>query len=120
MHLGTGIWEANGEYLIQEKAIRIRELIAYREDVWKKVISRIADGGSSGFGLPLKIMEELRLGRYSRTGMDRAMEQMLLSIGVPMWYIGHMQKVVYAFPKSHCIAGTLTELRIAWYNKNTL
>ena len=119
LYHGTCVWEGNGDELVLSGVAKFRELPAFREDVWKAVLSKIKQGGSAGFGFPLKVMEDVRLGRYERNGMGMDVEQLLLQLGIQRWYIEHLKKICYLFPKAHCISFLENDLRMAWYEKNT-
>lgn len=110
----TDVWQDNGEELIRSEIAGIRELVAFREDIWKMIVDRASPKALSGTGLPTKIMDNVRLGRYQRDGMPNEVERLLRQLDVPEWYIGHIAKICYVFPKSHCISYLIRDLKLAW------
>lgn len=107
---GTGIWQNNGEELIKNGTAKLTDLAAFREDVWNYILGKMTPLNSSGIGFPLKVMDHVRLGRYAKNGMDEETRRILLELGVPAWYIDHICKINYQFPKGHTTAHIITSL----------
>ena len=107
---GTGIWENNGEALARDGKAHLCDLAAFREDVWHQVLSRMTPQNGSGIGFPLKVMNNVRMGRYARMGMDAETRRALEELGVPSWYLEHISRIRYQFPKGHTAAYVISEL----------
>ncbi len=56
-------------------------------------------------------MEDVRKGR----GLKPEYEEMMISKGVPEWYIASCKKIKYMFPKAHAAAYVIDALRLGWY-----
>lgn len=114
----TDAWQGNGDELVRSGIADVRELAAFREDVWDMIIARVSPQALSGTGLPAKIMDDVRLGRYRRNGMSDEVRSLLRRLDIPEWYIGHISKIVYVFPKSHCVSFLMRDLKLAWYQEH--
>lgn len=66
-------------------------------------------------GQVFDIRENVRMGRYARTGMPEETERLLLDCEVPGWYVESMKKIKYLFPKTNLITQAKRELLI--YNQ---
>lgn len=108
---GTDVWTGNArDYMLGLKPgvepIPFQDLIGCRDDIMVYLISK---------GLPaveaFKIMESVRKGR----GVSPEQEKLMLSHGVPNWYIDSCKLIKYMFPKAHAAAYVIMALRIAWF-----
>ncbi len=103
---GTGVWAGNAQDLIKNGCCTIDNVIGCRDGIMTTLLS---------YNLPKKdafaIMERVRKGR----GMTEEQEQLMLSCGVPDWYIESCRKIQYMFPRAHAVAYTISALRIAWF-----
>lgn len=101
---GTGVWENNGELLYKEE-VPLGELISNREDVYAYLYDKLNEKCCENpTGIVFELKENVRKGRYSRSGMSEETEHLLLSCDVPVWYVESMKKIQYLFPKTHLIA----------------
>jgi len=107
---GSGIWQDNGEHLLESGTAKLEDLAAFREDVWNYVLGKMTPANSSGIGFPFKVMENVRKGLYTKKGMDEETRRILLELGIPEWYIEHICKIQYQFPKGHSAAYIITDL----------
>lgn len=112
---GTGLWDENGEQLMERDDVSFRSIPATREDVWKDVSKALADSGIRDNGLALQVMDKATMGSYSQHGMPQEVEKLLLSIGLPQWYPDYLKKVAYMWPKGHIIAVMIDELKIKYF-----
>lgn len=112
---GTGTWQDNGE-LLYERGMELKNLISCREDVYAflyhKLNGKCCD---NPVGQVFDIRENVRMGRYARTGMPEETERLLLDCEVPEWYVESMKKIKYLFPKTNLITQAKRELLI--YNQ---
>ncbi|KZR59346.1 exonuclease domain-containing protein [Bacillus badius] len=104
---GTGVWINNADKLIKEGK-SIREVIACREDM----LNFLKSNGIE-HNIAFNIVEKVRKGKSITTEE----ENMLLSKGVPQWYIDSMKVIEYLFPKAHATAYVRNAFRLAWYKK---
>lgn len=112
---GTGTWQDNGE-LLYERGMELENLISCREDVYAflyhKLNGKCCD---NPVGQVFDIRENVRMGRYARTGMPEETKRLLLDCEVPEWYVESMKKIKYLFPKTNLIIQAKRELLI--YNQ---
>lgn len=112
--LSTNTWEGNGAELAKSGIASLEQLIAFREDVFHTILRYMPAG--AGAGLPRKLMNEITRGKIGRQGLDDADEAVLMSLGLPQWYIDSIKKIHYLFPKAQC-AQLIQQILIAiWYD----
>lgn len=109
----SGVWEENGQRLLESKTAKLNELIAFREDVFETIRAHMPAG--AGTGLPLQVMQQAYMGRFHRDGMDEVTEHALRGLGIPQWYIDSLGQVLYLFPKAHCVLMEQLVLISTWY-----
>jgi len=112
----TGAWEDNGEKLVQAGVARWKEVIAFSENVYGAVLKKLQAASVTGTGLPLTIMENVRFGRYHSYGMPEEVENTMIQLGFPIWYINSLKGICYLFPKGHAVAYLKTEMRLVWFS----
>jgi transcriptional regulator with XRE-family HTH domain len=110
----TCVWEENAEQLYIDQVIDFPEVPAFREDIWNDIVTRLPAGYSGGIGLATTVMNNARRGKYHSNGLDDDTRRFLLEIGLPDWYPAFLEKILYMFPKSHCIEMLLRSLEEIW------
>ena len=125
---GTGAWLengfgdrhfSNGEQLVKEGRAAFREVPAVREDLWHDISSALNQCGIRDNGLALQVMEAVgKFGKKQFKGRAENLECTILSIGLPEWYPEYLKKVMYLFPKGHCVALLLVDMIYEWYAAN--
>ena len=109
MTCGDGVWENNGEQLLQNNSIR--DLIATRDDVFLALRKHGIDPKTA-----LSVMELVRKGKFCMdTPQKRTITQQLLRAGIPGWYAESMEKIHYLFPKTHATHYAKTAATLAWF-----
>lgn len=117
----TGVWEDNGEQLYIDQIVDFPEIPAFREDIWNDIVTRLPAGFSGGTGLATTVMNNAKFGKYHRKdGLDDDTRRFLLEIGLPGWYPAFLEKILYMFPKSHCIEMLLRSLEEIWLESELL
>lgn len=109
----SGVWELNGQSLLESGTVSLHELIAFREDVFDEILSHMPMGTGTGF--PMQIMRQAAMGRFHRNSMDEATAYALHSLGIPEWYIDSLKQVLYLFSKSHSVLSEQLTLISVWY-----
>jgi len=103
---GTDVWLNNGQELMKEKKLSLKEIISTRDDIMLYLISKgLSDKDA------FNITEKVRKGR----GVNDDEERLMLSYNVPKWYIESCRKIKYMFPKGHAVAYVSMAVRYAFY-----
>ena len=108
---------SNGESLVMQGRASFREIPAFREDVWNDISTALSHNGIQDNGLALQMMEDVRLGNYYHKGMPKEYEAVLESLGLSEWYPEYLKKVMYLFPKGHCVSLMLLDIILEWYSQ---
>ena len=103
---GTCVWNENGELLFR-KGYQIKDLIANRDDVYTMLTEKYDLDSASAFD----IMENVRKGR----GLRELDIVKLKEHNVPDYLMWSMDRIKYAFPKSHSVSYVILALKEAYY-----
>ena len=108
---GTNVWLGNVQDLILSGTATLGEAICTRDDIMLYLISQDMDASMS-----FKIMESVRKGKVAKGAEANwpAWKQNMEEHGVPDWYIGSCEKIMYMFPKAHAAAYVMMAWRVAW------
>ena len=93
---GSYTWDDNGDVLFKEKSIPLKDLIAYREDVYEYM----RDHGITD-EMAYEIAEYVSIGKVSRRGWPEDMSNAMEKADVPNWYLVSCQMIGYLFPRAH-------------------
>ena len=113
-----GTWENNSRDLILQHAIQTDDIIAYRDDVYNTIYSRMLNMGYTETGIANWIAEKIRKGGISQQKDSEETEKILTMLDLPEWYLGALKKVTYLFPKAHGISYVQLALTLMWYKVN--
>lgn len=111
---GTGVWIGNAKELINQ-GIPVRNVIAYRDDVFNHIAQHMLRKGMSNTGYAYKIMEDTRRGVYFRGGVSDEMKKQLKDIEIEDWFIDSIGKIQYLFPKAHGVTYVKLAATLMWY-----
>ena len=92
----TGVWEDNAEILIEKGIVSLKDVIAYREDVFELLLQYGVDRE-----MAYVIADYVRKGIVRKRGWQPEMIQAMNSANVPVWFTESCTKVVYLFPRAH-------------------
>ena len=108
---GTNVWLGNVQDLILSGTATLSEAICTRDDIMLYLISKGMDASQS-----FKIMESVRKGKVAKgaEGNWPSWKASMEEHGVPDWYIGSCEKIMYMFPKAHAAAYVMMAWRVAW------
>lgn len=111
MSHGTGVWLDNGEKLVDEYGIGIKDLIADRDDIFEFLVSKGIDRLKA-----FDISEYVRKGKATRKKADwMEWKKELFQAGVPSWYMESCERIRYLFPRAHSVSYTFMMMRMAWF-----
>lgn len=103
---GTDVYVGNAKSLIKEKGLKLKDVIACRDDIMNYLISKKIDHSIS-----FNIMEDVRKGK----GLKEEYKDIMLRHDIPEWYIESCNKIKYIFPKAHATAYVQHAYKFAWY-----
>ena len=106
MSHGTGVWEHNAEYIIEDNIAGLADVICYREDAMRYLLTKGYDSKKA-----FQISERTRKGR----GLQEEEIAEMRKNQVPEWYIDSCQMIKYAYPKAHCVDYVGQVYKIAYY-----
>lgn len=118
---GTGTWNNNASFLIENKHKRVDEVISNRTDMFNYLVNHGIEKSTA-----FDIVEFIRKGRVNlwTQNQNRYKEMnikwkeyktLLKKHNIPEWYIESAEKIKYMFPKAHAIGCTMNAFRIAWF-----
>ncbi len=114
---GTGVWFDNAKELINQ-GIPVRNVIAYRDDVFNHIEKHMLHKGIANTGYAYKITEDTRRGIYARGGVSDEMRKQLKHIEIEDWFIDSIGKIQYLFPKAHGVTYVKLAATLMWYKIN--
>lgn len=103
---GTDVWTRNAKDLIDSNKVKLKDVIACRDDIMVYLIEKEIDAFKA-----FNIMEKVRKGK----GLTMEEETLMKKHHVPSWYIDSCNLIKYMFPKAHATAYVLMAWRIAWF-----
>ena len=103
---GTDVWNNNAEDLIFQSKATIKEVLAFRDDVFEYLITIGAERANA-----YKIMEKVRKGK----GLY---EDDLKGYKLPNWFYESANKIKYMFPKAHAVSYVKMAMQLAWFKVN--
>lgn len=115
----TNVWRDNAEDAYNDHRLSLREIPAYREDLFGFISAQLYKKGIYDTGLAYEVTEKARQGYYERVGgMDEDTMLALLNLDIDIEYIFFLEKVNYMFPKAHGVAYLREAIRMMFYKNN--
>ena len=103
---GTDAWENNGEYDVEEKNIKLSDIISTRDDI-TIYLEKNGYNREDAF----MISERVRKGM----GLTDEQGEEMLNNGVPEWFIDSCNTVKYLITRAHAASNALLAYRVAYY-----
>ena len=114
----TGAWNHNGDRLVATGIASVRDIPATREDIWNTVSTALIKHNVHDHGLALLIMENARRGLFYSKGISENIRTSMNALELPAWYPEYLERVMYLFPKGHCVAYLLIDALWEWAKEN--
>ena len=112
----TNLWRDNAEILYDNHKMSLREIPAYREELYGMICERLRAEGIYETGLAYEVMERAKLGYYARHGgVDEDTALSLLRIGFDTDFVFLLEKINYMFPKAHGVAYLRDAIALNFY-----
>lgn len=109
---GTGCWEENGEILVEEKGLGIKDIIGSRDDVFGYILSLGMNRKTA-----YEISEAVRKGiiLHSKKAKWKEWKKELLQNGAKDWFLWSCEQILYVFPKAHAVSYMIMTMRMGWF-----
>lgn len=112
----TNVWNNNAENLFYEHKMSLREIPAYREDLYEMISEKLYKKGIYDNGLAYEVADKTMRGYYARTGgIDEDTMLALLDLGFDMDFIYFLSDINYMFTKAHGIAYLREAIAMMFY-----
>lgn len=112
----TNVLRDNGEIFFDDHRMSLREIPAYREDLYDMICEKLRQKGIYETGFAYEIMEKARRGYYERSGgVEDDTMSMLLNLGFDMDFIFFLEKINYMFSKAHGVAYLREAISMMFY-----
>ena len=101
----TNVWKNNAEKLFDEHRMSLREIPAYREELYELLVEKLRKKGVCDDGLAYEVTDKVMRGYYAKAGgVDEVTMSALLDLGFDMDFVFFLSDIKYMFPKAHGIA----------------
>lgn len=109
---GTGCWEGNGEILVEEKGLGLKDIIGSRDDVFGYILSLGMDRKTA-----YEISEAVRKGiiLHSKNAKWQEWKKELIQNGAGDWFLWSCEQIRYIFPKAHAVSYMIMTMRMGWF-----
>ncbi len=112
----TNIWKNNSDNLFNDHRMSLREIPAYREELYVMIRDRLYRKGVYDEGLAYEVTDKTMRGYYAKTGgVDEDTMSALLNIGFDMDFIFFLSEINYMFPKAHGVAYLREAIAMMFY-----
>ena len=115
----TNVWKDNGEWSYDEHRMSLREIPAYREDVFNLISERLQKKGIYDSGLAYEVAEKTWRGYYAKEGhIDEETMMAMFRLDIDEAFVFFIEQVNYMFPKAHGVACLREAIRMMFYKNN--
>lgn len=112
----TNVWSENAEHLYKEHRLSLREIPAFREELFRMISECLRKKGIYDTGLAFEVMDKAYRGYYAKAGgADEETALALLQLDVDMDYIFFLEKINYMFTKAHGVAYLREAIAMMYY-----
>lgn len=111
---GANLWYENGKRLIEDGIADKHEIIAFREDIYYKILNCAGvEHNVSDFAY--KVERDVRKSKYYSEGMPQHIENSLKALGIEDWYIDSLKQCIYVLRKDFIVSLVQYKLMLVWY-----
>ena len=115
----TNVWKNNAEKLFYEHRMSLREIPAYREELYEMLVEQLRKKGVYDDGLAYEVTDKVMRGYYAKAGgVDEATMSALLDLGFDMDFVFFLSDIKYMFPKAHGTAYLHEAITMMFYKIN--
>ena len=115
----TNVWKDNGEWGYDEHRMSLREIPAYREDVFNLISEHLRKKGIYDSGLAYEVAEKTWRGHYAKDGqIDEETMMAMFRLDIDEAFVFFLEQVNYMFPKAHGVAYLREAIRMMFYKKH--
>ena len=112
----TNVWKENAEYLYKEHRLSLREIPAFREELFQMLSECLRKHGIYDIGLAFEVTDKAYRGYYAKVGgVDEETALALLGLDIDVDYIFFLEKINYMFTKAHGVSYLLDAIRMMYY-----
>ena len=112
----TNVWRDNAERLFADHRMTLRDIPAYRDDIYAMIVEKLRKNGIYDDGLAYEVMQKACRGDYARVGgVDDDTLFSLLGIGFDIDFILFLEGIRYMFPKAHGVAYMMEAIAMMYY-----
>ena len=115
----TNGWKENGEWNYDEHRMSLREIPAYREDVFNLISEHLRKKGIYDSGLAYEVAEKTWRGHYAKDGqIDEETMMTMFRLDIDAAFVFFLEQVNYMFPKAHGVAYLREAIIMMFYKKH--
>lgn len=115
----TKAWNENGEWRYDDHKMSLREIPAFREDIFQLIAEHLRKKGIYDAGLAYEVAEKAWRGYYSKNGqMDEETMLAMFRLDIDQEYIFFLEEVNYMFPKAQGVVYLRDAIRMMFYRNN--
>ncbi len=112
----TNIWKNNAETLFNEHRLSLREIPAFREELYDMISERLRLHGVRDEGFAYEVTDKAMRGHYAKTGgVDEDTVLGLLSIGFDMDFVFFLSEINYMFTKAEGVTYLREAIAMMFY-----
>ncbi len=112
---GTNVWRNNAELYYYGQQWTLRQIPAFREDVYDMICQKLRERGIRETGFAYEVALKTRQGYYEKNDMEDTTHDMLMELGFDVLFYLFLNNVKYMFPKAHAISYLKDALLLTWY-----
>ena len=112
----TNVWGNNSDALFNEHRMSLREIPAFREDLYEMISERLCLQGVHDKGFAYEVTDKAMRGYYAKTGgVDEDTMSALLNVGFDMDFIYFLSDINYMFTKAQGVAYLRDAIAMMFY-----